>query len=115
MNNLTDHRTHEVRVITGVIAIICATACATSIIPGLEDLINRALLIGAAVVLLGVAARLGVRWVRERLEDREDDRLAVIWRAEHAARIPSTDLPVIVTPVGSPRLRVVVSDVREVA
>ena len=66
MKNFTDHRNHEVRVLTGVMAVICATACATSVVPGLEDLINRALILGAALVVLAVFVRLGARWVRER-------------------------------------------------
>ncbi|MBN9098854.1 MAG: hypothetical protein J0I49_12190 [Pseudonocardia sp.] len=85
MNTLTDHRTHEVRLLTGVIAVICATACATSIVPGLEDLITRTLILGAVLVALGVLARLALRWLRERREDREDALTAAIWRAEHDA------------------------------
>jgi len=85
MNTLTDHRTHEVRLLTGVIAVICATACATSVLPGLEDLITRALILGAVIVALGVLARLTLRWLRERREDREDALTAAIWRAEHPA------------------------------
>ncbi|OJY40966.1 hypothetical protein [Pseudonocardia sp. 73-21] len=85
MNTLTDHRTHEVRLLTGVITAICATACATSVLPGLEDLITRALILGAVLVALGVLARLALRSVRERREDREDALIAAIWRAEHAA------------------------------
>ena len=80
MNTITDQRTHEVRLLTGVTALICATACATSVVPGLEDLITRALILGAVLVVLGVLARLAMRWVRERREDRQDRRLADLRR-----------------------------------
>lgn len=114
MNNMTDHRNHEVRVLTGVVAVICATACATSVVPGLEDLINRSLIIGAALVVLAVLARLGARWLRERREDREDELTAAIWRAEHAAShvaLPGAiDRPATVRPADARRLRVVGRD-----
>lgn len=122
MKNFTDHRNHEVRVLTGVIAVICATACATSVVPRLEDLINRALIVGAALVVLAVLVRLGARWVRERREDREDELAAAIWRAEHAAShvaLPTAvDQPATVRPANARRLRVVgrdEQDEREVA
>lgn len=119
MKNFTDHRNHEVRVLTGVIAVICATACATSIVPGLEDLINSALIVGATLVVLAVLARHGARWLRERREDREDDLTAAIWRAEHATShiaLPGAlDRPAPVEPADARRLRVVGSDEREVA
>lgn len=116
MNNITDHRNHEVRALTGVITLICATGCATSVVPGLEDLITRALILAAALVVLGVLARLGARWVRERREDREDELTAAIWRAEHAAShiaLPGAlDRPATAPPTDARRLRVVGSDER---
>jgi ABC-type transport system involved in cytochrome bd biosynthesis fused ATPase/permease subunit len=116
MNNITDHRNHEVRVLTGVIAVICAIACATSVVPGLEDLINRALIVVAALGVLAVLVRLGARWVRERREDREDELAAAIWRAEHAAShvaLPGAlDRPAAAPSVAARRLRVVDPDER---
>jgi adenylate kinase len=85
MNDISTGRDREAALITTVLAIPCAFACAGSVIPGLDDAITVALLvIGALIVLVG-ATRLVARRVRERREDRADALTAAIWRHQHSS------------------------------
>jgi hypothetical protein len=73
----------EYRLIMTVICLGCGLAAVGSAVPVVEHATNVVLLaaVGAVVALGGL--RIAVRLVRERLEDRADERAAEQWRAEH--------------------------------
>lgn len=81
---MTSHQLYEARLITTVFAVICTIACAAAIFPAVERAANLGLLGLGVLAVLAVAVRLGVRWLRERREDRADALTAAAWRAEHA-------------------------------
>lgn len=83
MNTPGQHRTRETNLLTVVLALPCAAAVAGSMVPGLDDLLTRALLALVVAGVLGVTARYGLRWFRERREDRADLVTAAAWRAAH--------------------------------
>lgn len=50
------------------------------VVPAVERVTNLVMLTAAGVVVVLGAVRIGVRAVRERLEDRADERTAARWR-----------------------------------
>lgn len=77
------HRDREARTITALISTVCLLACIAAVIPGVEHAINTAVVVLGALLVLIVAVRLGLRWLRERREDRADAITAAAWRATH--------------------------------
>jgi ABC-type transport system involved in cytochrome bd biosynthesis fused ATPase/permease subunit len=86
MNTIDLHRTREARVITTAVAAVCALGCAAAVVPGAEQRITTALAIGAGVLALLLVVRTVARRVREHIEDRADERVAAVLRAEYQAR-----------------------------
>lgn len=84
---MTAHQTYEARLITALIAVVCAIGCAAAIVPAVEHTVTLALLVLGGLALVAVAGRLGCRWLRERREDRADALTAAAWRAEHLAGV----------------------------
>ncbi|GAA3218419.1 hypothetical protein GCM10017691_01210 [Pseudonocardia petroleophila] len=84
---MTTHQTYEARLITALIAVVCAIGCAAAIVPAVEHAVTLGLLTLGLLVVLAVAVRLGVRWLRERREDRADALTAATWRAEYLAGV----------------------------
>lgn len=82
-NSLTSRRDREVNLITAVLAVPCALACAGSVIPAVNDAVTVVLIVSAVLLVLGVLLRRVARWVRERREDRADEITAAAWRAAH--------------------------------
>lgn len=80
---MTTHQTYEARMITALIAVVCAIGCAAAIVPAVEHAVTLGLFTLGLLVVLAVAVRLGVRLLRERREDRADALTAATWRAEH--------------------------------
>jgi hypothetical protein len=86
-------QSREADVITTVLAVPCGLACAGSVIPGLDAAVTTvllALVVLAALVLLGAAGRWAARWLRERQEDAADALTAARWRAVHAPHLLTT-------------------------
>jgi hypothetical protein len=77
------HSGTEYRLIMTVICLVCGLAVLGSVVPVVEHVTNLVLLIAAAALVLLAGLRLVVWFVRERLEDRADERAAEQWRAEH--------------------------------
>ena len=86
MNTIDQHRTREARIITTAVAAVCALGCAAAVVPGAEQRITIALAIGAGVLALLLVARMVARRVREHMEDRADERIAAVLRAQYQAR-----------------------------
>ncbi|MBW0090637.1 hypothetical protein I4I73_17400 [Pseudonocardia sp. KRD-184] len=84
---MTTHQTYEARLITALLALVCVIGCAGAIVPAVEQAVTLGLLTPGPLVVLAVAVRLGVRWLRERREDRADALTAAAWRAEHAPHL----------------------------
>jgi len=84
---MTTHQTYEARLITALIAIVCAIGCTAAVVPAVEHTVTLALLILGGLALVAVAGRLGCRWLRERREDRADALTAAAWRAQHAPHL----------------------------
>jgi predicted exporter len=80
-------RAHEVRLITTVLAAVCALGFLAAVIPGVEAALTVGLLALAGLVLVGLTVRYAARWVRERREDRQDAVTAARWRAIHAPHL----------------------------
>jgi hypothetical protein len=78
---MQEQRTAEANLITVLLAAVCGLGCIAGMVPAVDHAIG--VLVGAAagaaiaVVLLRWVAR-RVRW---HLEDREDERIAALWRA----------------------------------
>ena len=83
MNTFTNHRDREARTITAAISAVCLIAFITTVIPGVEHAVNTVLIVLGALVALAVVVRFGLRWLRERREDRADEVTAAAWRAAH--------------------------------
>lgn len=83
MRTFTQHRDHQVRVITIVITLVCGIGSISAVVPAVEHAINLGLLCLGGLLALGVLARTGARRLRERREDREDAITAAAWRATH--------------------------------
>jgi Mn2+/Fe2+ NRAMP family transporter len=83
MNTFATRRDREARTITAVISAVCLLACVAAVIPGVEHAINTAVIVLGVLLVLIVAVRLGLRWLRERREDRADEVTAAAWRAAH--------------------------------
>jgi len=84
VNTTGTHRAREANALTVVLAIPCVLAVLGSVVPGVDDLVTRALVVLVVVGVLGVTARYIRRWVRERREDRADALTAAAWRAAHS-------------------------------
>jgi ABC-type transport system involved in cytochrome bd biosynthesis fused ATPase/permease subunit len=80
-NPIAEHRARETRLITGVIAAVCAVANACAVIPAVDDLVTALVLAALVTVLAVVVLRWVVRRVRWWFEDRADARTAAAWRA----------------------------------
>lgn len=87
MRHALAHRDHEYRVAMTVVSLVCGLAFLGALVPAVEHVVNLGLLGLALLVAVLVAARLGVRFVRERIEDRADARTAVVWQALHAPHL----------------------------
>lgn len=90
MNTIDQHRTHEARQITTVIALVCAVGFASAVVPAVEHTITVVLLIAAGLAVIVAAGRFTARRVRERREDRADALVADAWRARHAPHLLAT-------------------------
>jgi ABC-type transport system involved in cytochrome bd biosynthesis fused ATPase/permease subunit len=77
------HRGAEYRLIMTVVWLVCGLAALASAVPVVEHVTNLVLFAVAGALVLLAALRFAVRFVRERLEDRADERAAAQWRAEH--------------------------------
>ncbi len=80
-------RAREARLITTVLAAVCALGFLAAVIPGGEAALTAGLLVIAGLVVIGLAVRYLARWVRERGEDRADALTAARWRALHAPHL----------------------------
>ena len=76
-------RTPEYRAAMTLIVGACTLAALGSVFPAVEQATNLAMASLAVLIVLVIALRLLVRFVRERLEDRADARTAAAWRATH--------------------------------
>ncbi|CAA9403683.1 MAG: hypothetical protein AVDCRST_MAG66-1571 [uncultured Pseudonocardia sp.] len=83
MNTFATRRDREVRTITAVIGAVCLLACVAAIVPAVEHALNTAVIAVGALLALVLALRLGLRWLRERREDRADEITAAAWRARN--------------------------------
>ena len=83
MRTLDPSRTPEYRALMTVIVGACTLAALGSVIPVVEYAANVGMASLAVLIVLVIAVRLLVRFVRERLEDRADARIAAAWRAAH--------------------------------
>jgi len=82
-NVFATRRDREVRTITAVIGAVCLLASVAAVIPAVEHALNTGLIALGALLALVLALRLGLRWLRERREDRADEITAAAWRATH--------------------------------
>lgn len=80
-------RAREARLITTVLAAVCALGFLAAVIPDVEAALTVGLLALAGLVLVGLAVRYTARWMRERREDRADVLTAARWRAVHAPHL----------------------------
>jgi ABC-type transport system involved in cytochrome bd biosynthesis fused ATPase/permease subunit len=87
MGELQEFRAQEARVITAILALICAVGFISALVPAVEHAITAGLLAAGGVVVLALAARVAARWVRHRQEDRADALAAAAWRAQHAPHL----------------------------
>ena len=74
-------RNRETAIIMLPLSAVCVLGFASSIIPAVEATMTRAIVALVLLVAVAVALRLGVRWVRERIEDRADARTAAVVRS----------------------------------
>src|SRR5690349_18206532 len=81
--NLDQHRHHQDRVVTAVVAAVCGLGFAGAISPIVEHTFTHTLLALAGLGVLALAGRWVARRLRERREDHADTRAAIAWRAEH--------------------------------
>ena len=92
---LDPSQTPEYRVVMTVIVGACTLAALGSVIPAVEYAANLGTAGLGILALLVAGLRLLVRFVRERLEDAADARIAAAWRAaHHAGHAPSGRTPV---------------------
>jgi predicted acyltransferase len=87
MNTFAAGRAREARRITIALATVCAAGCAAAVVPAVEHAITVGVLVLAGLAVAVLLARLTVRWVRERWEDRADAVTAARWRATHAPHL----------------------------
>jgi hypothetical protein len=86
-DRIGEHRAHEARLITTALATVCGLGFTAAVVPAVEHAVTLA---GVALLVLaglGLAVRLGARWVRERCEDTADARTAARWRQTHAPHL----------------------------
>lgn len=83
----SNRRTREANAITAALAVPCALAAASAVVPAVEHTVTAVLLGVTLLAALVLAARLGARWLRERREDRADAVTAARWRAGHAPHL----------------------------
>lgn len=96
----TTRRTREANAITAVLTVPCALAVASAVAPAVEHTVTAVLLGVALLAALVLLLRRGVRWLREKREDRADAVTAARWRAEHAPHLLSTaDRGILAGPV----------------
>ena len=95
MRTLDPSRTPEYRAAMTLVVGACTLAALGSVIPVVEYAANVAMAGLGILALLVVVLRLLVRFLRERLEDAADARIAAAWRAaQHAGHAPSGRTPV---------------------
>jgi uncharacterized membrane protein YoaK (UPF0700 family) len=80
-------RAREARLITTVLAAVCALGFLAAVIPGVEAALTVGLLALAGVAVVALAVRYLARWVRERREDRADALTAARWQAIYAPHL----------------------------
>jgi hypothetical protein len=80
---IEEHRAREANLVTAVLALVCGLACVCGLVPAVDRAVSSffvGVLVAAAVIVL-------LRWVARRVrmhrEDREDERAAARWRADH--------------------------------
>jgi hypothetical protein len=88
MKTFATDRAREARIITTALATVCAGGCTAAVVPAVEHAITVGLLVLAGLAVAVLLARLTVRWVRERREDRADAITAARWRTTHAPHLP---------------------------
>lgn len=81
---MAEHRADEARLITGVLAAVCALAAGCAILPALDNLVTALVLTTIAAVLGAGVVRWVIRRVRWWFEDHADARTAATWQAQHA-------------------------------
>jgi uncharacterized membrane protein YqjE len=86
-NTFQEHRRHEARLITTVLAVLGGIGFTAAVVPVVENAITTGLLVAAAVLVLVLAARFGLRTLRHRREDHADALAADRWRATHAPHL----------------------------
>jgi uncharacterized membrane protein len=77
----------EARLITTILAAVCALGFLAAVVPGVEAALTVGLLAFTGLAVLALALRYTARWVRERREDRADALAAARWRAVHAPHL----------------------------
>jgi Flp pilus assembly protein TadB len=87
MKTFATDRAREARIITTALVTVCAAGCTAAVVPGAEHVITVGVLALAGLAVAVLLARLTVRWVRERREDRTDAVTAARWRATHAPHL----------------------------
>ena len=84
------HRRSEHSALTTAIGVVCGLGFAGATVPAVEHGITSTLLTLTALGVLVAVARLMLRVVRERREDRADVLAAIAWRAAHLPDHPLT-------------------------
>lgn len=92
MRHALNHRHAEYRALMTVVLAVCGLAALGSVVPVVDDIVNAGTAGLVALIVLAGLVRLGVRWVRERLEDRADARIAAAWQARHAPHLLATQM-----------------------
>ena len=81
-------RNREATIIMLPLSAVCVLGFASSIVPAVEATTTRLVVALAVLAVVLLALRFGVRWVRERIEDRADARYV-------AARQSTTAVPAV--------------------
>lgn len=82
-DSVAEHRCREVRAITAVVLVVNGVAAACAIVPAVNDVVTGLVLAAVAAVVGVLVLRWAVRRLRWCFEDRDDARIAEMWRAEH--------------------------------
>lgn len=102
MRHALNHRHAEYRTCMTVVLVLATLAVLGSVLPAVEHATNVLVLGTLGLALLVALARLGARWVRERIEDAADARTAAAWRARHAPHLLASSAPVQPTSTRQP-------------
>lgn len=85
MNTFATHRnlTRDLRILIILISAVCGVGLLCAVVPAVEHAVKAGLIGLAVLAALTVTVRLGLRLLRERREDRQDEITAAAWRAAH--------------------------------